>query len=115
MKAKTLSRSAVAVAVAVGVEVPIGVRVAVGVGAVTVKLLAALHASTNNRADTVLRVFLNATGKYGVPYRVRGDRGGENIEVSVWMIKYRGPNRGSFTWGTYVGLIFICKSVLRNP
>jgi hypothetical protein len=58
-----------------------------------------LRASTNNRASTVLEIFLRAVNKYGAPSRARGDRGGENIEVSVWMIKYRGPNRGSFLWG----------------
>ncbi|KAF7351930.1 Integrase catalytic domain-containing protein [Mycena venus] len=59
-----------------------------------------LRASTNNRASTVLDLFLRAVQEYGAPSRGRGDRGGENIEVSVWMIKYRGPNRGSFLWGT---------------
>jgi hypothetical protein len=42
----------------------------------------------------MLQLFLNAVAKYGAPSRVCG----ENIEVSVWMIKYRGPNRGSFTY-----------------
>jgi hypothetical protein len=62
----------------------------------------ALRASTNNRATTLLEIFLQAIAKYGVPLRVRGDRGGENIEVSVWMVVHRGPNRGSFLWGSYV-------------
>ncbi|KAJ6489775.1 hypothetical protein C8R45DRAFT_826220, partial [Mycena sanguinolenta] len=35
-----------------------------------------------------------------VPSRMRGDRGGENIEVSVWMIKHRGTKRASFMWGS---------------
>ncbi|KAK7000661.1 hypothetical protein R3P38DRAFT_3616554 [Favolaschia claudopus] len=56
--------------------------------------------SNNNRASTVLRYFLEAVQIWGAPSRMRGDRGGENIEVSVWMIRYRGPNRGSFLWGT---------------
>lgn len=59
-----------------------------------------LRANINNRATTVLQLFLSAVDQYGAPSRARGDRGGENIEVSVWMIKYRGPNRGSFLWGT---------------
>ena len=58
-----------------------------------------LRASTNNSASTVLRVFLNAVEEYGTPSRVRGDRGGENVEVSVWMILRRGANRASFMWG----------------
>lgn len=60
----------------------------------------ALRASNNNRADTVLEVFLDAVERFGAPLRVRGDRGGENIEVSVWMIMKRGPNRCSFMWGS---------------
>ncbi|KAJ7759836.1 hypothetical protein B0H14DRAFT_3096449 [Mycena olivaceomarginata] len=31
---------------------------------------------------------------------MRGDRGGENIEVAVWMIKHRGAKRASFMWGS---------------
>lgn len=45
-----------------------------------------MRASNNNRASTVLNVFKEALLKHGIPLRVRGDRGGENIEVSVWMI-----------------------------
>ncbi|KAJ8519785.1 hypothetical protein ONZ45_g3290 [Pleurotus djamor] len=59
-----------------------------------------LRASTSNSAETVLDVFLSAVEKYGDPSRVRGDRGGENILVSIWMILRRGPNRASFMWGT---------------
>jgi hypothetical protein len=33
---------------------------------------------------------------------MRGDRGGENTGVSVWMIMHRGPNRASFMWGSSV-------------
>ena len=59
-----------------------------------------LQASNNNLADTVLDVFKNAVYQYGLPSRVRGDRGGENVKVSVYIIKKRGPNRASFMWGT---------------
>jgi hypothetical protein len=62
----------------------------------------ALHASTNNRASTVLDVFLSAVEEYGCPFRVRGDRGGENTLVSVYMIMRKGPKPGSFLWGSYV-------------
>ncbi|KAK7053858.1 hypothetical protein R3P38DRAFT_3305267 [Favolaschia claudopus] len=58
-----------------------------------------LCASTNNRASTVLDLFLMAVRKYGAPSRMRGDRGGKNIEISVWMIKHRGTKRASFMWG----------------
>jgi hypothetical protein len=58
-----------------------------------------LKASSNNKASTVLQLFLEAVDEYGVPVHVRGDRGGENVEVSVWMIQHRGPNRAAFMWG----------------
>jgi hypothetical protein len=61
-----------------------------------------MRASTNNRATTVLDVFLEAVERYGAPSRLRGDRGGENTKVSVWIILRRGSNRGSFMWGRFV-------------
>lgn len=59
-----------------------------------------LKASNNNRASTVLAVFLEAIAEFGVPSRLRGDRGGENVALSVFMIVRRGPNRASFMWGS---------------
>ncbi|KAK7061176.1 hypothetical protein R3P38DRAFT_2493838, partial [Favolaschia claudopus] len=59
-----------------------------------------LLANSNNRASTVLEIFLAAVEEFGAPSRVRGDRGGENVQVSVWMIIHRGPNRASFMWGS---------------
>ncbi|KAF5334704.1 hypothetical protein D9758_017251 [Tetrapyrgos nigripes] len=59
-----------------------------------------LQASTDNRASTVLRMFSCAVNRYGWPSRVRGDRGGENRDVSVVMILHRGLRRGSFIWGS---------------
>lgn len=62
-----------------------------------------MEASGNNLGTTVLELFLKAVRKYGAPSRMRGDRGPENLEVSVWMvILFRGPNRGSFLWGMLV-------------
>lgn len=61
-----------------------------------------LKASTNNKATTVLEVFLKAVGEYGEPSRVRGDRGGENKRVSLYMVLKRGLGRASFIWGSYV-------------
>ena len=57
-------------------------------------------ASTSNSASTVLSLFFNSVSEFGCPSRVRGDRGGENIDVAVWMIMHRGPRRGSFLWGS---------------
>lgn len=61
--------------------------------------ITALRANTNNLASTVLELFLLAVEIYGTPSRVRGDRGGENVLVSAYMIMKRGPRRGSFLWG----------------
>ncbi|KAL0056980.1 hypothetical protein AAF712_016403 [Marasmius tenuissimus] len=59
-----------------------------------------LHASTNNRAGTVLQVFHGAVEHYGTPSRTRGDYGTENKLVALYMILTRGANRGSFIWGS---------------
>lgn len=40
-----------------------------------------LACSTNNKASTVYQLFRKATGEFGVPSRVRSDKGGENITV----------------------------------
>ncbi|KAL4261185.1 hypothetical protein AB1N83_010317 [Pleurotus pulmonarius] len=58
-----------------------------------------IRASTSNKASTVLDVFMEAIHSYGIPSRVRGDRGGENRDVSLFMILARGPSRASFMWG----------------
>lgn len=61
--------------------------------------ITALKAHNNNRATTVLKLFKESVEKGGTPSRVRGDRGGENIKVAVWMIIHHGSHRGSFLWG----------------
>ena len=66
------------------------------------RLITYLHCSTNNQADTVFTLFQEAIAKYGVPSRVRSDRGGENIDVAKFMIENRGLNRGSHIEGTSV-------------
>lgn len=66
------------------------------------RLITYLHCSTNNQADTVFTLFQEAIAKYGVPSRVRSDRGGENIDVAKFMIENRGLNRGSHIGGTSV-------------
>jgi len=58
--------------------------------------------STNNTAETVLDMFIDAILEHGVPYRVRGDRGGENRDVSILMILLRGLKRVNFMWGPSV-------------
>lgn len=50
----------------------------------------------------MFEVFIQAIEAYGIPLKVRGDRGGENVKVAVWMIMHQGTNRGSFMWGSCV-------------
>lgn len=58
--------------------------------------------STNNRASTVLQCFEQAIARYGVPSRARSDKGGENVDVSLFMLQYRGTGRGSMITGRSV-------------
>ena len=61
-----------------------------------------LHASCNNRAETVLHLFRSAVRMFGWPLRVRSDKGGENVEVARAMIFARGTGRKSFITGSSV-------------
>ena len=63
-----------------------------------------LQASANNLSDTVLRCLLDGVQRYGLPSRVRCDRGGENVQVSEFMITHpdRGPGRGNCITGRSV-------------
>ena len=63
-----------------------------------------LHAGTNNRAETVCNLFIQATEEYGLPSRVRSDKGGENVDVATYMLEHpqRGPGRGSMIAGRSV-------------
>lgn len=61
-----------------------------------------LKCATNNFASTVLQYFIEGTHHFGLPLRVRGDHGVENVEVARFMVESRGNNRGSFIAGRSV-------------
>jgi hypothetical protein len=58
-------------------------------------------------------VFLQAAAIYGVPNRLRGDHGVENILVAAWMEEFRGTRRGSYIWGRLVKLFIVSFSELN--
>jgi len=54
-----------------------------------------LNASGDNTARTNCISFLEAVSEYGVPWRTRSDKGGENVLIAEFMIEERGFGRGS--------------------
>lgn len=61
-----------------------------------------LQASTNNTADTALEAFHKGVLEYGLPSRVRTDKGGENVGIGEYMLRSRGIGRGSIIMGRSV-------------
>ena len=57
------------------------------------RLVVYLHCSNNNRAETVLQLFQTAINHYGLPSRLLTDKGGENVDVSMFMLRH--PARGT--------------------
>ena len=65
------------------------------------RMITAMHASNNNRAITVLDLFLDGVCFYGLPSWVRGDHGVENIQVAAFMEHHHGSGRHSYIFGRY--------------
>lgn len=61
-----------------------------------------IRVHNNNRAASVLRLFLDSIQLNGLPSRMRGDHGVENVDVARYMEEQRGADRGSFIWGRCV-------------
>lgn len=68
------------------------------------RLVPAVRVSTNNRGATVLDLFLEGVRQYGLPSRVRGDHGVENLALAGAMEEMRGQGRGSYIFGRWVVL-----------
>ena len=66
------------------------------------RMIVFLHASDNNRKETVLQQFLVAMAQYGTPSRIRVDHGGENNDICDVMNILRGASRGSAIRGSSV-------------
>jgi hypothetical protein len=60
-----------------------------------------LRCHNNNTAETALFEFSQAVREYGVPSRVRTDKGGENRGIAWFMLSHpeRGTGRGSIIAG----------------
>ena len=58
----------------------------------------------NNREDTVLELFKEAVSTYCLPSHIRIDRGGKNVDVSMFLLTnpLRGPGRSTVIVGRSV-------------
>lgn len=63
------------------------------------RLVVTLNVANNNRSDTVVGYFREAVRQFGLPSRVRSDKGGENVLVCDIMLESRGYGRRSFVTG----------------
>ena len=65
------------------------------------RLIVYLDCAANNKSSTVFNLFHLAITQYGIPSRVRCDKGEENIQVGMFMLNHplRGTGRGSVIVG----------------
>ena len=59
------------------------------------RMIVYLAYSTNNKSLTAYKLFKEATEEFGVPSRVRSDKGRENVLVGQFMVTLRGTGRAS--------------------
>ena len=62
------------------------------------RLPVSLECISNNKAPTVLACFLKGVYTYGLPSRIRSDKGRENVLVADYMIKERSLERFHDNW-----------------
>lgn len=66
------------------------------------RLITFLRCLDNNRAPTLLECFKQSIVRYGLPTRVRSDKGMENTLIADYMIQQRGIGRRSMITGKSV-------------
>ncbi|KAG6852689.1 hypothetical protein C0991_009875 [Blastosporella zonata] len=66
------------------------------------RFVTGIRASNNNLSETVLQVFQDAMDAHGMPSRMRGDHGTENVLVAQLIEELQGIGRGSYIWGRSV-------------
>ncbi|KAL0057059.1 hypothetical protein AAF712_016320 [Marasmius tenuissimus] len=67
------------------------------------RMIMGIQVNDNNRADTVLQLFMDAIQEHGTPSRVCGDHGVENSSgVARYMEENFGVERASYIWGRSV-------------
>ena len=65
------------------------------------RLVVFLKCSSNNLSQTVLNLFVQASERYGLPFRIRCDKGVENYDVAMYMLSH--PQRRSLSNPVVVG------------
>ena len=63
------------------------------------RLPVSLKCVSNNKFETLLSCFMKGVQTYGIPSRVRSDKGKENVLITNFMIGNQGPERGSLICG----------------
>ena len=68
------------------------------------RMIVFLKCSTNNLVSTVLDCFVQVVRSFGLPSRVRSDKGGENVDVARYTLSrpLQGPDRGRHIAGRSV-------------